>query len=344
MMRAGEHRTIRQVIPVRGIDLLLHEQLARPARGVVHSVYRRAMNIRTEADELITVLAGDLRGPNHLSIPPETAPLYNTCSPGDRVDATRNLFVLHTLRGDVFLEIAPHSAITQGDSGKWEVRPDCFDRNCVILESLREGARCSSAPRHDTVPAAVAALQKELSRRIELLCAAISSGLRDDIEIAVTGLIGTGEGTTPAGDDILLGSIAGLTLISEKGSALMNTLLSGDSLPGCILSGGSLPETIATLGEMIRKHRGRTTFVSSQMLEYGTRGRVIGLLEDLVEALCTLTVEPFGKRLADLCNYGASSGRYMAEGLSIACGLINRACRSEDTNERDDRVRPGIAR
>ena len=308
-MRARKHRrTIRQAIPVKGIDPLLHEQLVRPTRGAVHSVYRKAMNIRTATGDLVTVLAGDLRGPNHLSIPPETAPLNHLCDVGDAVDAARSRFVLHTRRGEVFLEITPHSVLPP-DSGKWDVRPDRFARNCVILESLAGDDRSCSAPRDGTVPAAV---NRELSRRTQRLRRAVSAGTRDDVESSVLALIGTGGGTTPAGDDILLGLIAGLILIAGKGSAL----------PDGGLSGGSLPDTIAILGEMIRRHRGRTTFISSMMLEYGTRGRAIGLFEDLVEALCTLPEEQFRKRLSDLCDHGASSGRCMVDGLSFACAIV----------------------
>jgi len=111
------------------------------------------------------------------------------------------------------------------------------------------------------------------------------------VEEATRGLAGLGPGLTPAGDDMLAGFAAVMTLLSER--------LSVDGI-----NRGQVAEVIA------RVARPRTTMLSGVLLEYAAHGEVAEQVGKLLLALAL----PGGEseavlRAADeLLAFGATSG------------------------------------
>ncbi len=104
-------------------------------------------------------------------------------------------------------------------------------------------------------------------------------------------LIGLGEGLTPAGDDFLVGVLAGSTAFLEE-ERLKNLLA----------------------GEIPSKARGRTTDVSYRMLTAACSGEFDEAMVRVVEALGESSRDVRGPAI-DLLAVGASSGANMLAGL-----------------------------
>jgi len=111
------------------------------------------------------------------------------------------------------------------------------------------------------------------------------------VEEATRGLAGLGPGLTPAGDDMLAGFAAVMTLLSER--------LSVDGI-----NRGQVAEVIA------RVARPRTTMLSGVLLEYAAHGEAAEQVGKLLLALALPGGEPEAVlRAADeLLAFGATSG------------------------------------
>jgi len=109
-------------------------------------------------------------------------------------------------------------------------------------------------------------------------------------------LIGLGDGSTPAGDDVLVGVLAGLHLGFRS----------------------SPPRERDRLEETLRSGLDRTTLGSAQMLEAALDGAFPEPLRRLVYALREPGIdnERILARIQDVMRLGASSGRSMLLGLS----------------------------
>lgn len=99
--------------------------------------------------------------------------------------------------------------------------------------------------------------------------------------VDVEWLVGRGPGLTPAGDDVLMGYIAGLVLFHERHAEA---------------------QAIATLA------RPRTTALSATLLEHAARGELPGPAHAFLER----------GEAAPLLRWGRSSGRHLALGLALA--------------------------
>jgi hypothetical protein len=110
-------------------------------------------------------------------------------------------------------------------------------------------------------------------------------------------LIGLGPGLTPAGDDVMAGTMAGLVLLghpaAERFAAGVYSLAAG-----------------------------RTTELSRALLRHAASGRVSGEYAAVLHGL--VGERPLGPAIAGLLATGSTSGRAMALGLCTAIDLVER--------------------
>ncbi|CCG03289.1 DUF2877 domain-containing protein [Blastococcus saxobsidens] len=126
---------------------------------------------------------------------------------------------------------------------------------------------------------------------------------RADLEAALrtaTRLIGLGPGLTPAGDDVMAGTIAGLVLLGHPAAERFAAGV-------CSLAAG------------------RTTELSRALLRHASAGRVSGEYAGVLQGL--VGERPLAPAIERLLATGSTSGRAMALGLSTAIDLVDRTAR-----------------
>jgi hypothetical protein len=123
---------------------------------------------------------------------------------------------------------------------------------------------------------------------------------RADLEAALrtaARLVGLGPGLTPAGDDVMAGTMAGLVLLghpaAERFSAGVLSLAAG-----------------------------RTTELSRALLRHAAAGRVSGEYAAVLQGM--VGERPLGPAIAALMATGSTSGRALALGLCTAIDLVDR--------------------
>ena len=126
---------------------------------------------------------------------------------------------------------------------------------------------------------------------------------RADLDAALrtaTRLIGLGPGLTPAGDDVMAGTMAGLVLLGH-------------------------PAADRFAAGVYALAAGRTTELSRALLRHAAAGRVSGEYAAVLQGL--VGERPLGPAIAGLMATGSTSGRAMALGLSTAIDLVDRTTR-----------------
>ena len=126
---------------------------------------------------------------------------------------------------------------------------------------------------------------------------------RADLDAALrtaSRLIGLGPGLTPAGDDVMAGTMAGLVLLGHP--AAERFAAGVYSLAG-----------------------GRTTDLSRALLRHAAAGRVSGEYAAVLHGL--VGERPLGAAITALLATGSTSGRALALGLCTAIDLVDRTAR-----------------
>jgi hypothetical protein len=126
---------------------------------------------------------------------------------------------------------------------------------------------------------------------------------RADLDAALrtaTRLVGLGPGLTPAGDDVMAGTIAGLVLLGH-------------------------PSAERFAAGVYSLAAGRTTELSRALLRHAACGRVSAEYAAVLHGL--VGERPLGPAVAGLLATGATSGRAMALGLCTAIDLVDRTMR-----------------
>jgi Protein of unknown function (DUF2877) len=113
-------------------------------------------------------------------------------------------------------------------------------------------------------------------------------------------LVGLGPGLTPAGDDVMAGTIAGLVLLGH-------------------------PAAERFAAGVYALAAGRTTELSRALLRHAACGRVSGEFSAVLHAL--VGERPLAPALAGLLATGSTSGRALALGLCTAIDLVDRTTR-----------------
>ncbi|MEJ7770507.1 MAG: DUF2877 domain-containing protein [Geodermatophilaceae bacterium] len=202
---------------------------------------------------------------------------------------------LHAFLGEGRITVGP---LTVRASGWWDPRPRMpSDQPALLPEGMRELRSAVSERLHSPVRD----VPVELCGQLGSLRAALR---RNDVTAALRAgqrMIGLGPGLTPAGDDLLCGVLAGLTLLGH-------------------------PQAARVGAGILALAPGRTTDLSLALLRHATLGQVNTELGTVIQALAG-TGRLHGA-LERLFAVGHTSGIALGLGLSAAVDLTSRSIRS----------------
>jgi len=202
---------------------------------------------------------------------------------------------LHAFLGEGRITVGP---LTVRASGWWDPRPRLPSVHPALLpEGMRELRATVSERMHSPVRDVPVKLCGQLGAlRAALRRNDVTSALR-----AAQRMIGLGPGLTPAGDDLLCGMLAGLTLLGH-------------------------PQADRIGAGILALAPGRTTDLSLSLLRHATLGQVNSELGSVIQALAGTGRLPGA--LQRLFAVGHTSGIALGLGLSAAVDLTSRSVRS----------------
>jgi hypothetical protein len=137
------------------------------------------------------------------------------------------------------------------------------------------------------------------------LTRAALSGDRGRVAQLLRRLVGVGPGTTPAGDDVIVGILAAL-----------------DAATGSLLEEASARAARAVLGAGLRPLLGRTTAIARHDLTAALAGQFAEHMHQMVAALADPTAVPAA--IATARSWGATSGVDLATGMASALAGLPR--------------------
>jgi len=250
--------------------------------GSVQSVYRRACNISC-GESLLTVTAPDVPdGPTALRLaggqPIDLRTCFRSRDPVSRCGSWLT---------------SPRAIIDLGRAGTWNPEalreiaalPELLDNLRLAAERLRE--RCRPA-------------RSVVHREGHVVCVQLTRACRrHDLKTATADaarLIGWGEGLTPAGDDFLVGLLAGL-------EALVRSSMSRRTF-------------LARFSDAIVARLAATTVIAAHALRLAAQGHFNADLHRLRNALLRRTgVGPLRRSMEDVLAAGDTSGSDLCAGL-----------------------------
>jgi hypothetical protein len=287
-------------------------------RGEIHSVFQNTLNIKTSGGQLISILSlADLDGPN--TVLTELPQGHDFLSMGLRSGMPVRLGGDEADLGEGALNLRigrAHKWWPRLAGGLERLDMDRLRMNLDGLladlprEHLQGGLGRLILSVHEIVDGRWEALEEQED---ELVKRALP-GIRDLwqgalgvnevlLQKALDELLGLGTGLTPSGDDVLLGFIGTLSVVSRRiGSPRTDRLL-----------------------EIIKNHlnalRDRTTFISSNLLSYACAGRISNPILATIRALLFEEQEAARAAAGSLLGQGASSGSEILLGVMMALSL-----------------------
>lgn len=265
-------------------DLAARLSRAAGCAGRVHSVFARAVNLEWADGALATLHGpGPLRAPFAATV--ERVALLRAQRPGAAVAVEAGRLRLPGLTLTWETAAAVDCAIPTPPPGL----------DPVVIDALRER---TARPTGLDSPRGVAARAA--------LAAAIRSGDPDALVAAATGLLGLGEGLTPAGDDCLVGALAVLHAVGHP--ALVRA---GHCVGHAALAGAPTPVTT-----IARTAAERTTAIGREFVTHALAGR---FSEPVLALLRARSARAATSAAARLAGFGATSGADTLAGLRLAC-------------------------
>ena len=265
--------------------------------GVVHSVFRQACNIRTERDGLLALLAPQLGNAPHgvrIELPSGLA-FTDRLRAGQRVGCRAG--VLRVAGADFAVDL---SGVVRWRSALDTLAADLGRPEVALAWQAARQALASHRRHRGQVPLidAVHARGLALARASRALSV-------DEAAAAIQRLIGCGPGLTPAGDDLIVGFLAGLW-----------SAMGGDPARRRFLN--ALAAIVAVAAEA-------TGEISRAWLRHAMLGNVAEPLAGLARAIGAGHALPEVERAADhALRVGHTSGGDGVQGL-----LLGLACWSE---------------
>ncbi|MGN8027837.1 oxamate carbamoyltransferase subunit AllH family protein [Microbacterium sp. 22242] len=274
-------------------DAALAETLAHAADdafsrlpAVVHSVHRRALNLRI-GDELIALVSSGLEdAPATVRVPVEDWTAL--ARQGDEVRIEPGGFRIETASGPI--------TVLTGSATAWTAAEACL---CTLSPDrlLRAEARISMLPRPTGQSAFGRAAAALLEECVQDLGEALLQGDPAGITAAATPLLGLGEGLTPSGDDVL----TGLAFLSAQ-------------------HGMRLRSAVASLAAALENGADRTTLLSVVTVRHALQARATRALHDLALAIGDdgddgAGIDPAARRIAAI---GHTSGADILTGVRLA--------------------------
>jgi hypothetical protein len=285
-------------------------------RGKIHSVFQHALNIRTAGGQLVSILSGaDMAGPN--TVVAELPEGMDFISMGLRTGMPVRLRGTRVQlgSGDVHLRT--------GTAQKWwprlaggleSINLDRLESNLRTLDEkvaemspgrglgvLLLHAADMAAGRWEKVSADHG--DEVVRRALPAIGDLMLGFLRGDgraLQRGVEGLIGLGSGLTPSGDDLLLGFIGALGVVSKR------------------LSGSETESVLESIRDHLYSNRHRTTFISSNLLAFACAGRVAAPILNVVRALLFEESAALLNSVKVLLRQGANSGSEVLLGILLA--------------------------
>lgn len=295
----------------------LHE-----VRGEIHSVFQNALNIKTSGGQLISILSRSRQdGPNTVVTDLPRGMDFITLGLrtgmpvrlGERqVDLGEGAVCLHMERAQRWW---PRLA-----GGLDRLDLDRLDRN---LQNLREmishmddqpGLGRLLPRAQDMAAGRWEWLEEEgledLSRRAVRGIQHLLEGTlqRDErrLQKGLDDLLGLGTGLTPSGDDLLLGFLGTLRVVSRR------------------VGGPELESLLETISPQIVQMRQKTTFVSGNLLSYACAGRLSATILAVIRALLFEDPALVRQKTSLLLQHGATSGAEILFGILLALSLLPR--------------------
>jgi uncharacterized protein DUF2877 len=277
--------------------------------GHVEAAFEHAWNLRMEGGALVTVLARQAGNVAHgirlaASLPRDVRPQAGMPV---RIDPQRLSF------DDASIEV------TLSTARLWspQLRPGMYDRHGSSLEAALTVRKllCREAARSDSeflahvlrLKRTPTPLAVRVSAILDQLDSAVHADDRNGALNAVAQLIGLGPGLTPAGDDFVVGWLAGLALLAKTHGQR---------------------EFLHATCTRVEGLRFATTSVSSQHLDDACALLFSERLSDLCVAIAVGAPAPrLASRVSAQLAVGATSGADAAAGLMFAlfdCGPIDR--------------------
>ena len=259
--------------------------------GVVHSAFRRAVNIACLADgELHTLVTNDLDdGPNSLVVAADDFLAMGICQ-GDSVRA-----------GGGSLAIAGKATVSVAGATTW--RTPVPDRHCATGLLRRRLAEAEAAIWRSGTPGGFieGMADTEIARLTTRMLHEGADGLalalgRGDTEAALAHagrLLGLGPGLTPSGDDFLTGLLASRALCGRQEDVGSDAFARG----------------------VARLAKTATNPIACAAIAKAARGEVRERVARLIIALGSAAAEPVSPALTQVLAIGSSSGTEIAFGV-----------------------------
>lgn len=254
--------------------------------GKVQSVFSKVFNIRTEEDELISIVAAEkLNGPNRILIElPEDKDFVSfEIKEGMRIEGNEQEVRVDGGRLSISLEGAERwspEVKREGSTPTSRIKDNLSSlKRSLLIE--RKGDRISPA----------------LRARIHKLIKSLEKKNLSKVSENIKRFIGFGEGLTPSGDDFLVGLVASLHFLNDP----------------------DLKSFLQRIKEIINSEKDRTTFLSGKFLKYACQGRFPETVLNLIEAFFSGDREEVEEAARKCLESGATSGKDTV--LGVLCGL-----------------------
>lgn len=275
--------------------------------GVVHSVFRSALNLRLQHEDglLTLVAAGEADLPQGIRVDTPAGFTFEQFKVGELVSCDAEYLRLDSLTVD--LRGAPHWKCDlpslKADMTNPTMR-QAWKTAWQALNERQQAARADIIARDLIFPNDD--ISNEVSRRAgdamrELLTAARRYD-PTDVETPLRSLIGLGSGLTPSGDDLLVGFLAGLWCGIHKSD--------------------ERKAFIDTLAQAISRLSSRTNDISRTYLIHAARGQVSSRLANLAGSICAAdSHDHLLEKFESAAQTGHSSGMDAVTGLLLGLNV-----------------------
>jgi len=302
------------------IDAYLREHIGKESpKGEVHSIFKRALNLRTSSGSLITILSKkDFNGPNTILIPQGFDFSLLNITAGDR--AIFNCDSIYIPRG-LFIDFSK-ALFWRYSTSFGVINPEKVKRNFYALLKLMdsdlnfilfENTGCLYSESAGGLEILIKKLLfplcssgeiRVLSENFLIFIKAIKDGDKRRIENSISRIIGLGSGLTPAGDDFLTGF---LSVFFQTGSLNSRLKDCTDDITNILIPA-------------INSYRNKTNFISSCLLSFSVSGRFSQPVLELLDRLFFSDDIRENSSFNNLKDYGATSG--IATLIGVVSGLF----------------------
>ena len=270
--------------------------------GKVYGVFDRTLNVLTKDKELLTLARKDVENS------PTTILLdlpHSICMSAFGIRTGSSL-----IKSGQFIHISGSKLLVSLDKATlWKARRQVAT-NLTIKDVTRNCETANDVGRKYGKRGGLSALLEHLNALIKgetinaqefnlysrnalpyiiMLIEAVLSGKLGDVRTSVKRLIGLGPGLTPSCDDMLMGFMSSLLLVTE-------------ALGGDMYYAGEVNQVIAS------SVNGQTTLLSQKLLEHAAQGEVSELTHNVIGAIVGGTEKKVRKATSKLLAVGHSSG------------------------------------